>query len=311
VRPLQKTQKVFGIGLSKTGTLSLSKALNVLGIPAIHFPHDQDTFAELQRGDYRLSVLRGYQGITDTPVAPFYAQLDTEWPGSKFILTVRGKDSWLESVRDHWRILKKDGKRANDVEFQRFVDFINACVYGCVYFNAERFSYAYDAHNRNVRKYFAGRPDDLLVLDICGGEGWGELCGFLGVPFPADKPFPHAHRNPWLEVATKTKSDLAEVVSERDILILVDQECLRDYLGVGRPILPFMERDGMFRGLPQDDASAVEELERLRLERGATILAVGSPSLWTLDYYAGFTAHVRSRYECVLANEHLVVFRLE
>ena len=38
------------------------------------------------------------------------------------------------------------------------------------------------------------RPDDLLVLDICGGRaGWEVLCPFLGVPVP-NTPFPNANR---------------------------------------------------------------------------------------------------------------------
>ena len=38
--------------------------------------------------------------------------------------------------------------------------------------------------------HFAGRPDDLLVLDVVGGEGWERLCPFLGLA-PPDEPFPH------------------------------------------------------------------------------------------------------------------------
>ena len=43
---------------------------------------------------------------------------------------------------------------------------------------------------RRVRAYFAGRPDDLLVLDVVGGEGWEKLCPFLGLEPPAEA-FPH------------------------------------------------------------------------------------------------------------------------
>jgi len=164
-------RKVFGIGLSKTGTTSLSAALNLLGISSVHFPHDEGTFSELRRADYRLSVLAEYDSVTDTPVAPFFAQLDAAWPGSRFILTVREKESWLASAEAHWRLLKETGPRAQDAPYQEFVDFINACVYGCTRFQRERFSYVYDRHLEAVRVHFRDRPSDLLVLDICGGEG--------------------------------------------------------------------------------------------------------------------------------------------
>jgi hypothetical protein len=130
---------------------------------------------------------------TDTPVAPFYAQLDRAWPGSKFILTVRDKDTWLRSVEAHWRLLAAVRTTMN-ARVREYVDFINACTYGCLDFSPERFSHAYDLHVRNVQEYFASRPDDLLVLKICEGEAWAELCGFLGLPTPTDIPFPHANR---------------------------------------------------------------------------------------------------------------------
>ena len=190
MRRLQEDQKVFGIGLSKTGTTSLTKALNIVGIHSIHFPHDERTLHELQRGEYRLSILDEYQGASDTPVAPFFAQLDSAWPGSKFILTVREKTSWLRSAEAHWEVILAK-RRATDVAFKAFCDFINASVYGCIDFNAERFTYVYDMHLRQVKEYFANRPDDLLVLDICAGKaGWSDLADFLGVHPPGGHAIP-------------------------------------------------------------------------------------------------------------------------
>jgi hypothetical protein len=190
---LEKNQKVFGLGLSKTGTSTLTEALNIIGVRSIHYPNDDLTFDELKHGNYRLSVLSDYQGVTDTPVAPHFVLFDRAWPGSKFILTVRDKASWLRSAEAHWHVLKEKGLYARDERFQSFTDFVSACVYGCVYFNADRFSYAYDVHVRSVQEYFAGRPDDLLVFDICGGRAsCKQLCDFLGLPVPGNIPFPHA-----------------------------------------------------------------------------------------------------------------------
>jgi hypothetical protein len=36
----EKSFKIFGLGLSKTGTSSLADALNELGFPTIHYPFD-------------------------------------------------------------------------------------------------------------------------------------------------------------------------------------------------------------------------------------------------------------------------------
>ncbi len=311
MRHLRDDQKVFGIGLSKTGTTSLAKALNILGIRSIHFPHDARTFAELQRGDYQLSVLGEYQGVTDTPVAPFFAQLDQAWPGSKFILTVRDKASWLRSADAHWRSMC-DGRAAREADFLAFVDFINTCVYGCIDFSAGRFSYAYDVHVRQALEYFAHRPDDFLVLDICGGAaGWAELCGFLGVPIPQNIPFPHEYRTGrWSQLFQEAGRELAAIVPAGETVIMIDQEALGDEFTDGRHRIPFLEHDGQYAGCPADDATAIRELERQRRESGAAFLAVAWPAFWWLEYYGEFAAQLRARFSCVLANERLIVFDL-
>lgn len=57
----------------------------------------------------------------------------------------------------------------------------------------ERCTRVFDAHNAAVRAHFAQRPNDLLELDFARGDGWPELCTFLGVPAPSE-PFIHANR---------------------------------------------------------------------------------------------------------------------
>jgi len=45
----------------------------------------------------------------------------------------------------------------------------------------------------DIKEYFKDRPEDLLVLTLGKGEGWPELCTFLGKPVP-DVDFPSANR---------------------------------------------------------------------------------------------------------------------
>jgi hypothetical protein len=183
--------KVFGIGLSRTAGMSLAEALNILGIKTAHCPCDPETFEQLKRGDYRLKILEEYQGATDTPVVPYYPQLDKIYPGSKFILTTREMDAWLRSVERHWNSIPTWWKEGSYM--RQFSDFISACVYGSIEFNRERFRHVYNTHYRNVHEYFSRRESDLLVMDICGGDSWHKLCSFLGVPLPG-VPFPHVNR---------------------------------------------------------------------------------------------------------------------
>lgn len=178
--------KIFGVGLSRTGTWSLSLALTRLGFETRHFPNDQATQRELRAGQYKLSVLDQVDALMDIPVAPYYAQFDRAFPGSRFILSTRATGPWLKSVENHFR-LYVDHRRDS------FDDFVFAAVYGSVEFSAGRFAWVKEQHEANIRKYFADRPEDLLIIDVSHGNPWELLCKFLGRPIP-DEPFPHGNR---------------------------------------------------------------------------------------------------------------------
>ncbi len=181
--------KVFGIGLSRTGTKSLTMALNQLSFKVIHYPSGQTILNELESGNYNFSVLKEFDGITDITVAPYYAQLDQLFPDSKFILTVRDKDSWLRSIEAHWSgkpVLETAPDNEAKMKLRRL---LRLAVYGTYVFNKERLSYVYDLHYKNVIEYFKDRPDSLLAINICGGESWDKLCPFLNLPL-LNKPFP-------------------------------------------------------------------------------------------------------------------------
>lgn len=177
--------KIFGLGLSKTGTTSLNTALNMLDIPSIHGPHDEKTQVEIMSGVRKLSILDRYDAITDIPMALYYVDLDRIYPKSKFILTVRNLDDWLKSMNLHY------DKRP----ITKWNSFIRTCAYGCLTFHPERHAIAYQQHTSNVARYFAER-NDLLVLNICEGEGWDQLCDFLGKPIPnSDFPWENKKSN--------------------------------------------------------------------------------------------------------------------
>jgi hypothetical protein len=190
--PALTKPKVFGLGLSRTGTRSLTAALHVLGFDTVHYPTDASTLETLVRGDARFPLLEHYDGITDITVAPYFEDLDRAYPGSKFILTVRDEASWLRSCRNHWmdRSAYEPGEGEEHRIHMEIRRFLRAAVYASYEFDEARFVRAYRRHVDTVLRYFAGRPQDLLVLDICGGEGYEKLAPFLGVPIPS-QPFPH------------------------------------------------------------------------------------------------------------------------
>jgi len=184
------TGKIFGIGLSKTGTTSLTRALQLLGYRSIHFPF---FYLKPQRHGLQLdhSRLERWDAITDSPIPCFYKQLDKAFPGSKFVLTVRDINRWLDSCEyNHiW-----PGEYVHNKAVSRFL-YVNQilqmhhALYGSIWFDRMRFNYYYQKHIDDVMDYFSDRPDDLLIYNISGGEQWAPLCEFLNKQIP-DTQFP-------------------------------------------------------------------------------------------------------------------------
>ena len=53
---------------------------------------------------------------------------------------------------------------------------------------------AHAAHEARVASFFSDKPPGkLLDLDVFSGQGWPELCAFLGKPV-RDEPFPYLNR---------------------------------------------------------------------------------------------------------------------
>lgn len=159
---------IFGIGLSKTGTHSLTDALKILGFSAIHLP-------------YPLNQIEGYDAATDVTVANHFQELDKEYPNSKFILTIREKDDWIESCKLHFSNIVTGDLR-----------LIRKETYGMARFRSDVWLKVYDNHIQKVKDYF-GENNNLLELNICGGGGWEKLCPFLGKEIP-NIPFPWSGR---------------------------------------------------------------------------------------------------------------------
>lgn len=176
--------KVFGIGLSKTGTSSLAQALQRLGFRT----KDCMGVTQYVAGDLSsidMDTVLAHDALTDTPIPSFYRELDQRFPGSKFILTVRDRDGWLQSCRKQFneRLAAKQTAAHNRL----FED-----LYGTDVFDEQRFVAGYERFVAGVTEYFKARPQDLLVMNVAAGDGWETLCPFLGRPVP-DTPFPKAN----------------------------------------------------------------------------------------------------------------------
>lgn len=216
-------RKIFGIGLSKTGTSSLAQALQRLGFRT----KDCMGARRYVAGDLSsidMDTVLAHDALTDTPIPSFYRELDARFPGSKFILTERDRASWLQSCRKQFT--ERAGAVQSDAHRRLFED-----LYGTNVFDEQRFADGYDRFVAGVKEYFRSRPDDLLVLDVTAGDGWEKLCPFLGRPIP-DVPFPKANVTQirWIEI-----DELASIAEA------AGRELLKHY---GGPLAPEVESGG-------------------------------------------------------------------
>lgn len=175
--------KIFGTGLQRTGTMSLTRALKRIGIETVQFP--KELYYDLNAG-----VLNEYDGFTDFPIPLLYQQLDQAYPGSRFIHTIRKEQKWLESVE--W--LFTTGTIKFNTQNNQHAQEFHRQFYGTTQFDADLFLARYRKHNQAVKDYFADRPDDFLVINFEAGDGFPEICNFLGLEIP-EAAFPHVNKS--------------------------------------------------------------------------------------------------------------------
>jgi hypothetical protein len=175
---------VFGIGLNKTGTTSLHAALEALGYRSLHYGEPGSTEAvtrAVREGQPLLTYLGDHDAFSDIQsLAVRFDQLDAQYPGSRFILTTRDLDDWIDSRRRH---VERNVARHERGEYHG----------GFLTVDVEGWTALFQEHMARVEAHFAGRPGDLLVMDISKGDGYDVLCPFLGRPEP-DEPFPWHQR---------------------------------------------------------------------------------------------------------------------
>ena len=170
--------KIWGIGLSKTGIVSLKEFLKGHGIHIIKYPD----FKELH-GDN--------DGGIDLPVAVQYKELDRGYPGSKFILTERNHDDWYHSITNWYlhRVIPDEPRFAMNRGWRK-------AAFGHENPNPVNTDFidVYDTHVDTAIEYFENRPDDFLRINICDGDSTEALCEFLDLDKSVTK-FPHLHKS--------------------------------------------------------------------------------------------------------------------
>ena len=180
--------KVFEIGVAKTGTTSLGKAYEILGFK--HKAEDPDLYFKfIDNYDYEVlfEVIDRYDAFQDGPwhnKDVDYKILDKKYPNSKFIILERDDESWIRSNEKFYS--PKYHKDWENWEYSFLID--DRWVTQRESVIEEKLTYK-NSKYLEIKEYFKDRQSDLLVMNICDGQGWEVLCPFLGKEIP-NVPFP-------------------------------------------------------------------------------------------------------------------------
>lgn len=182
--PRPDRPRVFCIGLNKTGTSSFHEAMTILGYASLHHGGadvERRISAALAANDPLLSRLdQQYDAFSDIgQLSRRFAMLDRQYPGSRYVLTVRPIDAWIDSRRRH--VENNIRRRASGEYDGKFVVV-----------DEDKWRQEWIRHVGRARDYFGAR-EDFLEVDLTHGPGWGPLCALLQVPEPVTA-FPWANR---------------------------------------------------------------------------------------------------------------------
>lgn len=186
-----RTPWLFGIGVPKSGTNSLHRALGILGISSRHLGSDEavgrtdihETFrANATQGNKPLDGIIDADALVDSPMPDMYRTLAGLYPDSRFVLTYRPPTdcalSWMRMI------YYKKPKRSRDMsqwpeEIKTFDGYARW---------AER-------HVAQVLDYFKTQPERLLIMDCRDNSAdlWSSLRRFVGRPDKTMyRAYPHA-----------------------------------------------------------------------------------------------------------------------
>ncbi len=179
--------KVFGIGWAKTGTSTLGRCFEILAFN--HQSQNLQLVKDIAKNDISriLKLAEKKDTFEDWPWIILYKELDIAFPNSRFILTKRDSGKWIQSYRN---MLAEQGEVSEEL------NEIRRILYGLPFPHVldEQLVARYEKHNSEVAYYFRNRSDQLLLVDWERGDGWKELCEFLGKDIP-NKRFPHVNKS--------------------------------------------------------------------------------------------------------------------
>jgi len=218
IKDVEPNNKIFVIGLNKTGTTSTEQALIELGYKMGN-QADAELLGEyVLFGNYQFLIkyLKTAEAFQDIPfsIRGFYKILHQKYPQAKFILTVRrDADTWCQSLIN----FTKKNLKSQNIEFGDKVTINDTKKivyrYPMMYarlskmlwtgdrhfinddeplYNEEYLKYYYNQHIEESKEYFRNN-ENFLILNVESQGAYKELCTFLGKE-PLKDEFPHLNK---------------------------------------------------------------------------------------------------------------------
>ena len=199
--------KIICAGLSKTGTKSIAKALQVLGFSVFDFMehitiHHDEWVSIYRHGkipDF-LSMYKDVDAVTDLPAAIWYEEIHQTFPDAKVILSVRDSEEvWLKSWTNHTSVYRNVGFLKKMIMWYiipytkgidaTFIEDIRMSAYGTLRPESTVLhKKKYREHNERVQAVIP--KEKLLIFNV--KQGWKPLCEFLRCEIP-DEEFPRVN----------------------------------------------------------------------------------------------------------------------
>lgn len=213
----QAASFLLDVGAPRTGTQSMYRALQILGLDPLHSGMEirfdvRDAPCGYLFGnssanrslDDVLAILDGRDGAMDEPFMLLYEEIMAAFPDAKFLLTISDPESWYES---YTKLALSFAGASVDLGAQG-PPYMRMCTamtsWGCEFgFHSDDVKIkkeclqSYHQHNERVQEVIP--PDRLLVYNW--SDGWAPLAHFVDRPVP-DEDFPHVdeilERMQWL-----------------------------------------------------------------------------------------------------------------
>jgi hypothetical protein len=200
--------RVFQIGFSKCGTISIAEFFRDNGIATIHHDfgnlavsmhenalHNKPLIPEHYQQYYVFTDMERMDAdpIISIPIL-YFKELDKQYPGSKFILNTRNKEAWLRSRSKHLFNVFTQTSLLN--ESAKILKLSEQEV-------VEHWSQEWDDHHAAVLEHFKDRPQDLLVFNIDTDKA-DKLIAFLQGNFKLNAKY-YGHKNRTTDKQDKTK----------------------------------------------------------------------------------------------------------